>query len=91
VLVEEHFGPTGAVDHNMYVRGNLLFHSNYHFGIRVIDIAEPTAPVELGFFDTHPRDDAPGFDGSWSNYPWLADGVVAVTSAREGLFLLRVP
>jgi len=91
VLVEEHFGPTGAVDHNMYIRGNLLFHSNYHFGIRVIDIADPGAPVELGFFDTHPPDDAPGFDGSWSNYPWLANGVVAVTSAREGLFLLRVP
>lgn len=90
ILVEEHFGATGAVDHNMYVRGDLLFHSNYHFGLRVIDLADPASPVERGFFDTHPRDDAPGFDGSWSNYPWLAGGVVAVTSAREGLFLLRV-
>jgi choice-of-anchor B domain-containing protein len=90
-LVAEHFGPTGAIDHNMYVRGDLLFHSNYHFGLRVIDITDPAAPVERGFFDTHPPDDALGFDGSWSNYPWLADGVVAVTSAQEGLFLLRVP
>jgi len=91
VLVTEHFGPTGAVDHNMYVRGNLLFHSNYHFGLRVIDITDPASPVEQGFFDTHPPDNAANFKGSWSNYPWLAEGIVAVTSADEGLFLLRVP
>lgn len=90
ILVQEHFGPTGAVDHNMYVRGDLLFHSNYHYGLRVIDIADPTSPVERGYFDTHPPNNARGFDGSWSNYPWLDDGVVAVTSATEGLFLLRV-
>lgn len=89
VLVTEHFGPTGAVDHNMYVRGDLLFHSNYNYGLRVIDVSNPAAPFERGHFDTHPTDDAVGFAGSWSNYPWFADGVVAVTSRGEGLFLVR--
>lgn len=90
ILVREHLGPTGAVDHNMYVRGDLLFHSNYHYGLRVIDVTNPTSPVEVGHFDTHPQDDDVGFKGSWSNYPWFADGVVGVTSALEGFFLLRV-
>lgn len=90
ILVTEHSGPTGATDHNMYVQGNLLYHSNYHFGIRVLDITDPTTPVEAGFFDTHPPNDAWGFAGSWSNYPYFASGVVAVTSAAEGLFILRL-
>ena len=90
ILVKEHFGPTGAIDHNMYVRGDLLFHSNYHYGLRVIDVSNPTTPVEVGHFDTHPQDDDPAFEGSWSNYPWFADGVVGVTSAQEGFFLLRL-
>ncbi len=90
ILVKEHFGPSGAVDHNMYVSGDLLFHSNYHYGLRVIDVSNPVSPVEVGHFDTHPQEDQAGFKGSWSNYPWFADGVVGVTSAQEGLFLLRL-
>jgi choice-of-anchor B domain-containing protein len=90
ILVTEHIGPTGATDHNMYVRGNTLYHSNYHFGIRVLDITDPTTPIEAGYFDTHPANDAWGFSGSWSNYPYFDSGIVAVTSAEEGLFILRV-
>ena len=31
-----------------------------------------------------------GAIGSWSNYPFFKSGVVAVTSGKEGLFLLKV-
>ena len=89
IPIDEHLGPTGATDHNMYVKGSLVFHSNYHFGIRVLDVSDPTSPLEAGFFDTHPPDDAWGFSGSWSNYPYYDSGIVAVTSAEEGLFILR--
>jgi choice-of-anchor B domain-containing protein len=89
ILIAEHLGPTAAYDHNMYIKGSLLYHSNYHFGIRVIDVSDPTIPLEAGFFDTHPPDDAGGFSGSWSNYPFFASGIIAVTSAEEGLFILR--
>lgn len=89
VLIAEHLGPTGAIDHNMYVKGNFVYHSNYHFGLRVVDISNPISPIEAGFFDTHPPDDFSGFDGSWSNYPFFSSGIIAVTSAEEGLFILR--
>jgi len=89
ILVTQYSGPTGAIDHNMYVVGDFLYHSNYHFGLRVVDVSTPTAPAEAGFFDTHPVDDASGFSGSWSNYPFFSSGIVAVTSAEEGLFILR--
>jgi choice-of-anchor B domain-containing protein len=90
VLAKEYFGPTTATDHNLYVKGTRLYQSNYVFGLRVVDVANPTDPKELGFFDTVPYgDNTPGFGGSWSNYPYFKSGVVAVTSGREGLFLLR--
>ena len=90
VVVTEHFGPTGATDHNLYVSGDLVYHSNYAFGIRVIDVSDPETPFERGFFDTHPDSDDPSFRGSWSNYPFFDSGTIVVTSAREGLFLLRL-
>jgi hypothetical protein len=44
---------------------------------------------EVGFFDTVPWNEAPGFDGSWSNYPFFASGTIVVTSGKEGVPLLR--
>ena len=47
-------------------------------------------PKEIGYFDTVPvGKDAPGFGGSWSNYPFFRSGTILVTSGREGLFLLK--
>ncbi len=91
VLVTEHLGTTSASDHNLYVAGDLMYQSNYVSGLRVLDVSDPENPVEVGFFDTVPAgDDAPGFAGSWSNYPFFESGTVIVTSMREGLFLLKV-
>lgn len=91
ILVAEHPGPTGAIDHNVYIRDGIAYQSNYQFGIRFVDLSTPASPVEAGFFDTYPENDARGFSGSWSNYPFFDSGIVVVTSAEEGLFVLRRP
>ena len=90
VLVKEHFGTTAASDHNLYVKGDLMYQANYVSGLRILDISDPTEPEEVGFFDTVPAgDDAPGFAGAWSTYPYFESGVIIVTSMKEGLFVLR--
>jgi len=89
VLAREFQGATGASDHNMYVRGRYLFQSNYVAGLRVLDIADPINPREVGYFDTVGGDNRAGFDGSWSNYPYFPSGTIVVTSVREGLFIVR--
>ncbi|SVB66891.1 uncharacterized protein METZ01_LOCUS219745, partial [marine metagenome] len=38
VLTREHFGETSASDHNLYVRGQFMYQSNYVSGLRVLDI-----------------------------------------------------
>lgn len=90
VLATEYEGPTPAVDHNLFVRENLAYYSNYTYGLRVLDVRNPRTPAERGHFDTHPLSDAVNFDGSWSNYPFFDDGVIAVSSSHDGLFLLQL-
>ena len=89
-LVREHFGTQEATDHNLYIRGNIMYQSNYSSGLRVLDVSDPENPVEIGYFDTVPYgDNSAGMGGSWSNYPYFESGVVIVTSRNEGLFVLK--
>ena len=89
-VVAEHIHRTSATDHNLYVAGDRMYQSNYGAGLRVLDISDRESPVETAFFDTDPEiaDDAPGMHGSWSNYPFFASGIIAVTSMDGGVFLL---
>ena len=38
---------------------------------------------------TDPGQSGGGFDGSWSNYPFFASGVIAVTSLEGGVFFVK--
>jgi choice-of-anchor B domain-containing protein len=89
-LVKEFLGTTESSDHNLYIRGNRVYQSNYASGLRILDITNPLEPVEVGFFDTQPvGENRPAFTGSWSNYPYFRSGVVVVSSIEQGLFVLR--
>ena len=87
-LVTTWTGSTAAIDHNGYVRGSRYFMSNYTRGLTILDIAEPTEPVEVGFFDTHPPSDRSAFTGAWGVYPFLPGGKVLVSDFSGGLFIL---
>jgi choice-of-anchor B domain-containing protein len=84
------YGPKSS-DHNLYIKGDRMYMSNYASGLRVHDVSDPENPEEIAYFDTSPagNDDPPGFTGTWSNYPYFENGVVAVSSIGEGLFLLK--
>jgi len=88
-LAAEYLAATSVIDHNLFVRGDLLFQANYTAGLRVLDISDRERPVEIGFFDTYPWGDPVTFVGAWGVYPFLPDGVVLVSSIGEGLFVLR--
>lgn len=90
VMAKEFFGTTPASDHNLYIKGNYAYESNYVAGLRILDVSDPVNPREVGFFDTVPfGENQAGFAGSWSNYPFFKSGVIGVTSMREGFFLVR--
>jgi len=91
VLAKEYFGPSSAIDHNLYIRENIMYQTNYVEGLRIVDISDPETPVEIGHFDTvpyGPNDNSPVL-GAWSNYPYFKSGTIVVTSGREGVFFLK--
>jgi choice-of-anchor B domain-containing protein len=91
VLVAEHLGPDQATDHNLFIKGDRAYLANYQAGFRILDISEPEAPVEIGWFDTTPYGpNPPGFGGgAWTAFPFFDSGMVAVSSINEGIFVLR--
>ncbi len=79
-----------TIDHNLYVRGSLIFAANYTSGLRVFDAADPLAPVEIAYFDTRPEGNETDFFGLWSNYPLLPSGTVLGSDEQRGLFVWSV-
>lgn len=90
-LLKEHMGVEGASDHNLYIRGNLMYQANYRSGLRVLNISDPSNPREVAYFDTAPYiGTGPGFNGAWSVYPFFRSGTIIVNSIEQGLFIVRV-
>ena len=89
VLAREFMGSLPASAHNLYLKDGFAYQANYRYGLHVLDIADPLNPREVGFFDTSPYQEGPGFSGAWSTYPFFESGTVIVTSLQEGLFVLK--
>ena len=80
-----------SIDHNIFIKDGLAYKSNYTSGLRIDDTFQVGQGrlTERGYFDVFPSDDDTKFAGTWGNYPYFDDGIVAVTSTEEGLFILR--
>ena len=91
VLLSFYDHSTASIDHNLYIRGNLVYESNYRSGLRLLDAGEIANGTlrEVGFFDIYPADDGPSFNGAWTSYPFFASGSVIVNGIEQGLFVLR--
>ncbi len=87
--VGSYVGPSRATDHNGFARGNRYYMSNYTRGLVVLDISDPTDPVEAGFLDTFGPGDSAVLSGAWGAYPFLPSATIAVSDADSGLYLLR--
>lgn len=93
VYVGPYNATTASIDHNLYVRNDLVFEANYSAGLRVLELIDPaTAELdEIAFFDTVPGSDVVDFVGAWSVYPYLPSGTLLVSDTQSGLFILTLP
>ena len=93
-----------TIDHNLYVRGRLVFESNYEAGLRILDASQIGDGLleEVAYFDTFPSrttisgpclppqaGNCESFNGQWSNYPYFESGFVVANDRDRGLFVLR--
>jgi choice-of-anchor B domain-containing protein len=81
VMLTEFFNTTKDTDHNLYIRGRYMYQGNYGAGLRIIDIAEPKHPREVGYLTNAGK--------AWGTYPFFKNDVVAV-STDKGLILARL-
>ncbi len=90
IVVGEYVSSNPAIDHNLFVAGDIMYQSNYDSGLRLFDVSDPENIKPIGYLDTVPfGEDGSGMSGSWSNYPYFGNGVVVVTSMSEGFFVVR--
>ncbi len=82
-------GPTSAIDHNGFVRGNRYYMSNYARGLTILDITDPASPTQAGRFDSYPSGDGVGFPGAWGAYPFLPSGHVLISDIDSGFYVVQ--
>ncbi len=91
ILAGEYVSDNPATDHNLYIKGDLMFQSNYDSGLRIFDISDRENIRPVAFFDTVPwGPDGGGMSGTWSNYPYCDAGIIGVTSMNEGVFIVKL-
>jgi choice-of-anchor B domain-containing protein len=80
-----------AIPHNVYIKDDLLFDSQYEDGLLVYDISNRLNPVLIAHYDTRPENTTyNGYFGNWGNYPWLPSGTIISSDMQNGLFLFRL-
>ena len=76
-----------AIIHDVRIDDDLAYLSHYAAGVRIVDVTDPTMPVEVGYYDTTTR--TSGFDGCWGVYPFRGDGIFYASDRQNGLFVLE--
>ena len=79
------------MDHNLYVKGDKVYASNYMSGLRMSTIRDNGQLEPYAYFDVRPDSDTATFYGTWSNYPYFPSGNIAVSCRSVGLFMLKEP
>lgn len=87
-----HEGEEATIDHNLYVKGDLIFQANYTSGMRVLKINDAATLdlEEYAFIDTYDADNNISFNGAWSVFPYFDSGTVIISDRQNGLFIVSV-
>jgi choice-of-anchor B domain-containing protein len=85
-LVGEYLGEN-SLAHNVHVKGDFVYISHYTTGLKILDIYDPTDPIEVAAYDTYPDDDNDGFYGCWGAYPFTENNYVYASDMQYGLFV----
>lgn len=87
----EYDSPVEAVDHNLYIKGDIMYQANYQSGLRLVDISGIAQGelTELAWFDTLPEESFLDTDGAWSVYPFFRSGLIIVSNINGKVFVLK--
>ena len=81
--------PTTSI-HNAFVKGNYIYIAYYTEGFRVLDISDPSIPIEVAFYKTYSVKNPPLYAGAWGVYPYYPSGKIAVSDMNTGMYVFDV-
>ncbi len=90
-LVSEYMTDPSHSSHNIYIRPetNYLIISYYADGTRMLDISDPTNPIEAAYYDTSNIEGL--YVGNWGTYAYLPSGYIISSDIETGLYVLMSP
>ncbi len=88
LLVSEYVSATSLLPHNVHIKGDYAYISHYGDGLRILDIADRTNMVEIGYYDTYPGISG-SFDGNWGAFPFTNSGLIYVSDQNTGLSVVE--
>lgn len=78
-----HEGRTPAIDHNLYVKNDLVYQANYSAGLNILKHVDGRKFEEIGYFDIYPSSDSDTFNAAWSTYPYHSSDIVTVSGVEQ--------
>ncbi|MBZ0202416.1 MAG: choice-of-anchor B family protein [Ignavibacteria bacterium] len=81
-------GITTSIVHNIETYGNYAIVAHYTSGVRMLNITNPSLPVEIAWYDTYPADNSFTYNGCWGVY-MFPSGKIAASDRQTGLYVLR--
>ena len=91
-LVAEYMTNPNHSAHNIYVRPgtDLLIMSYYADGTRILDISDPTNPIEVAYYDTTEIEGV--YVGNWGTYAYLPSGYIISSDIESGrMYVFSTP
>lgn len=94
-VTQQYVAATSSIDGVQYTRGRYIYQANHSAGLRLLRLTDDGHPglrlTEDAYFDVFPADDDASLNGAWSVFPFFAEeGLVALSSYDDGLFLVRL-
>ena len=90
-LVGEYMTNPSHSAHNLYIRPDtdLLIISYYADGTRIVDISDPTNPIEVAYYDTSNIEGL--YVGNWGTYAYLPSGYIISSDIETGMYIIMSP
>lgn len=82
-------GITNTIVHNIEIYGDTAVIAHYQSGIRVLNISNPVAPVEIGWYDTYPSANTNQFTGCWGVFKFPSGKIIG-SDMQTGLYILKM-
>jgi len=77
--------------HNVFWKDDLLIISYYVYGTRIVDMSDPSNPVEVGYYDFYPGQSGL-YNGNWGTYPYAESGLIYSSDmSGNGMFVMSYP